>query len=307
MSRPDILLAVWNGADYLPQQLDSILRQDMQDWQLILSDDASTDASADILAAYAQRHPERIMLRRAEKPFGSAKAHFLHLMRQCDAPYAFFCDQDDVWHADKLRLTMDALQQAEAESGTDMPVLVFTDLRLVDEALQPIASSLTRYQHRPVDDLDYRSLLLQNVVNGCTIGCNRALMDLAGQCCDESAILMHDGWLAAVAARFGRIVYLDEATVDYRQHSGNSVGGVDVRSAGYVIKRLRALKQLKATIAAKKKQAAVFAATYHDRLNAEDRDFLTGFARQRSGLRFYLRHQKHLHSLYHRVGFVLFG
>jgi len=118
---------------------------------------------------------------------------------------------------------------------------------------------------------------------------------------------MHDGWLAAVAARFGRIIYLDEATVDYRQHSGNSVGGADVRSAGYVMRRLKALSQLKAMIAAKKKQAAVFAATYAECLSAEDSAFLNGFARKRSGPAFYWRYRKHLHSLYHRIGFILLG
>lgn len=307
MNKPDILLAVWNGAAYLPQQLDSILAQDTPEWRLILSDDGSTDGSPALLEDYARAHPEKIVLHHSGQRFGSAKAHFLHLMRQCDVSYAFFCDQDDVWHADKIRRTMEAIQQAELAHGKYTPILVFTDLRLVDESLQTIAPSLTRYQRRPVDDLDYRSLLLQNVVNGCTVGCNRALMDLAGLCDDDEALPMHDGWLAAVAARFGRIVYLDEATVDYRQHSRNSVGGADVRSAGYIMKRLRALKQLQSMIAAKKKQAAAFAATYKVLLNAEDRAFLNGFARKRSGLAFYWRYRKHLHSLYHRIGFVLLG
>ena len=261
MNTPDILLAAWNGERYLPQQLDSILAQDESAWRLTVSDDGSTDGTPDILKEYARRYPERIRVCHSGQRFGSAKGHFLYLMRQCTAPYALFSDQDDVWHPDKLRLTMQALRQAEEQSGADTPILVFTDLRLVDEALHPLADSLTRYQHRPVEDLDYRSLLMQNVVNGCTIGCNQALMTLAGQCREDDAILMHDGWLAAVAARFGRIIYVDKATMDYRQHSGNSVGGANVCSAAYALRRILALKTLRESIAEKKRQAAAFANT----------------------------------------------
>lgn len=78
-----------------------------------------------------------------------------------------FCDQDDVWHPDKVEKTMRALLEAEDEAGTDTPVLVFTDLTPVDEKLRPIASSLMKMQKQYTDVIDYRALFMQNIVTGC--------------------------------------------------------------------------------------------------------------------------------------------
>ena len=300
--RAEILLATHNGEAFLRPQLESILAQSDSRWHLTLSDDGSTDGTCAVLDEYAARYPEKITHLRSGKRFGSARDHFLYLMRRCDADRMLFCDQDDVWHADKLALTMDALDQAG-----DGPALVFTDLRPVDARMREIAPSMAAYQHRPVHCLDWRSLLLQNTANGCTMGFNRALADLAGQCREDAALPMHDSWLAATAARFGKLIYLDVPTVDYRQHGSNSVGASDVRSANYVIRRLSALGQLRRMILGKKAQARVFHSTYASMLNEEDLAFLTGFEKRFSGPLFYWRYRRLIHSLYHRMGLMVLG
>ncbi|MBR0368519.1 MAG: glycosyltransferase family 2 protein [Clostridia bacterium] len=303
----EILLAVYNGEQYLPEQLDSILAQSDGRWHLTVSDDGSEDASPEIIADYARRYPERIGVRPPGRRFGSARDHFFALMAACDAEYMLFCDQDDVWYPDKVKRTRAALVEATARWGPDAPVLVFSDQTPTDAALTPLAPSLMRYQGQYFETFDYRSILMQNVVTGGAMGVNRALARLGCPRGDASGIIMHDWWLAATAARFGHIVYIDEPLGAYRQHVDNAVGAKNVNSAGYVVNRLGRVREVKRTIAAKKAQARAFTEAYAGLLNDGDAAFLEAFARSRSGLFFYLKHMGLIHGIQRKLGFAALG
>ena len=302
-----ILMAVRNGEAYLAEQIDSILRQSDGRWRLTVSDDGSTDGSAAIIDDYVRRHPDRISRHRSGRRFGNARDHFFYLMGRCEARYMLFCDQDDVWYPDKVAKTRRALEDAEAEWGADVPALAFSDQVPTDEALKPLAASLMRYQKQYFGHFDYRSILMQNVVTGGAMGVNRALAELGGRCGDTSQIIMHDWWLAAVAARFGNIVYIDEPLGAYRQHGANAVGAKDVGSAGYALERLGALDGVRRSIEKKKAQARAFRLTYASMLEPEDERFLTRFERPRSGLGFYLRHIALIHGVKRKAGMALLG
>lgn len=304
--RVEILLATWRGARYLEALLDSILGQRDQNWHLTASDDASDDDTPRILEAYHARYPERITVLPSHQRFGCARDHFFFLIAQCDAPYMMLCDQDDVWLPDKVGKTLCAIRQAE-QGKPETPTLVFCDLSVVDASLRPIAPSLTRYAGWYTQKLDYRSLLLKNVAPGCAMGLNRALARLALQCDSLDKLPMHDGWLAAVAARFGRIVYLDEPLALYRQHGRNSVGAKKERGVAGMLSRLGDLSQLRERIAGKKRQAAAFEAAYAGCLTEEERNFLLQLARKRSGAGFYWRHRQLTHSAALLLGLMALG
>ena len=125
-----ILLAAYKGGRFIRPMVDSILAQDVGGWKLILSDDG--EDTAPILQEYADRYPDRITHSRSGRRFGSAQKHFMHLLEQFgdQADYVMFCDQDDVWHPDKVRLTLRLMEQVETDPA--LPVLVHTDLRVVD-------------------------------------------------------------------------------------------------------------------------------------------------------------------------------
>lgn len=303
----EILLAAYNGERFLREQLDSLLAQTWEQWHLTVSDDGSTDGTSAILDGYAAQYPDRIRRVRHEGRFGNARDHFFWLMKECGASYMMFCDQDDVWHPDKVEKTMRALLEAEDEAGTDTPVLVFTDLTPVDEKLRPIASSLMKMQKQYTDVIDYRALLMQNIVTGCATGINRALALLAGQCTDTSQVIMHDWWMAAVAARFGEIVYIDEPLSMYRQHGTNSIGAKNVGSAAHILRKLSHISEIQSTIRAKKAQAHMFEQTYLSLLSQEDLRFLHGYIKKRSGLGFYWRQRAQIHGLHRLAGMMLFG
>ena len=303
----EILLAAYNGERFLREQLDSLLAQTWEQWHLTVSDDGSTDGTPAILDEYAARYPGRIRRVKHEGRFGNARDHFFWLMKECGASYMMFCDQDDVWHPDKVEKTMRALLEAEDEAGTDTPVLVFTDLTPVDEKLRPISSSLMKMQKQYTDVIDYRALLMQNIVTGCATGINRALALLAGQCTDTSQVIMHDWWMAAVAARFGEIVYIDEPLSMYRQHGTNSIGAKNVGSAAHILRKLSHISEIQSTIRAKKAQAHMFEQTYLSLLSQEDLRFLHGYIKKRSGLGFYWRQRAQIHGLHRLAGMMLFG
>ncbi|MDO5145346.1 MAG: glycosyltransferase family 2 protein, partial [bacterium] len=294
----EILLAAYNGERFLREQLDSLLAQTWEAWRLTVSDDGSTDGTPALLDEYAAKYPDRIRRVGHEGRFGNARDHFFWLMKECTASYMMFCDQDDVWHPFKVEKTMRALLKAEAEAGADVPTLVFTDLTPTDEKLRPIAPSLMKMQKQYAEVIDYRSLLMQNIVTGCAMGMNQSLALLAGQCADFSQVIMHDWWLGVVAARFGRVVYLDESTMLYRQHGGNSVGAKDAGSVKDSLRTFSHIDRLRGTIAAKKRQADAYLQTYGGLLKPEELPFLHGFLRERSGPAFYWRYRSLLHPFF---------
>lgn len=141
----EILLASYNGAAYIGEQIDSIITQTDDRWHLTLSDDGSSDGTDAILDAYVQRYPGKLARVHSGRRFGNARDHFFWLMNQCDAPYILFSDQDDVFYPQKVEKTLNALMEAEKAFGADTPILVFTDQTPTDEHLRPLAPSLMRY------------------------------------------------------------------------------------------------------------------------------------------------------------------
>lgn len=303
----EILLCTYNGEKHIRAQIDSILAQKDTRWHLTVSDDGSTDSTPAILDEYAARYPHRIKRYVSGQRFGNARDHFFHLMERCDVPYMLFCDQDDVWYRDKLGKTLHMLLEIERIHGEDCPALAFSDQRPTDENLSPLAQSLMAYHGQYAEEIDYRAILMQNIVTGGAMGINAALAKMALRAKERERVIMHDWWLAAVAARFGEVQYIDEVLGDYRQHGSNSVGAKNVHGFAYITDKLAHLRAVRQTILGKKAQARLFYGTYRRWLDEEDEAFLRGFARSRSGVLFYLRHMTLIHGLFRRAGLMLLG
>ena len=303
----EILMATYNGKNFLREQIDSIVNQSDRNWHLTISDDGSDDGTTDIIDEYAHRYPEKISRHFSGQRFGNARDHFFHLMRQCAADWMLFCDQDDTWFSSKIAKMRAAMIAAEEEGDSQTPILVFSDQVPTDAQLHPLAPSLMRYQKQYFEHFDYRSILMQNVVTGGAMGINRALAKLAGQCTDTSQVIMHDWWFAAVAARFGKIVYLDEPMGTYRQHEGNTTGAKNVDSINYIHNQTKKLKAVQSMIQRKKNQARGFQNTYQAVLKEEDLAFLKEFEKKKSGFKFYWKYNNLLHGITRKAGMMLLG
>lgn len=306
MSEPmaEILMPTYNGARFVGEQIDSLLAQTDGRWHLTVSDDGSSDGTPDILDDYARRYPEKISRVVSGQRFGNARDHFYWLMRQCGADYIMTCDQDDVWQADKVHLTIEALRTAEKEVGPETPVLVFTDSAPVDVNLNPISPSLMTMQRQNPRLTDYRNLLFQNIVTGGTMGLNRALKELATACDGLEKTIMHDWWMALVAARFGKMVYVDRATTLYRQHGDNSVGARDVRTLSYFVYKVTHLVEFQKTVVDKKRQAEVFTEAFSERLSEEEKRMLRDFSAPRSPFVIKCRYLKWIYTMPRKLGFM---
>lgn len=216
----DILLAVYNGEKFINQQLDSLLNQRSPvAYRILVADDGSSDASPEILKRYASLHHNIVLLIDAQLNLG-AVGRFSWLAEQSTAPYIMFCDQDDVWMPQKLEQTFAAMQAAE-EKNPGIPLLIHTDLQVVDWEMNEAAPSFIEL--RGIDpNPPMRRLLVENPVTGCTVLINRPLLHLALPF--PSNVYMHDWWLALLAKSCGKLIYLPKVTIKYRQHATNSVG-----------------------------------------------------------------------------------
>ncbi len=233
--RLQVLLATYNGAVYIRQQLDSLMEQTFGDFQVLARDDGSTDATCDILDEYAAKYPGKfVRIEDDEKCLGACR-NFGRLLEASDANYVMFCDQDDLWLKDKIAKTLDLMQKTEAESP-GKPVLVFTDLIVVDSSLEPMAPSFWKYEKLdPAWTLDPLKIAVQNVVTGCTMMLNakgrEAVLPIPAEA------VMHDWWIALKLSRSGVIAALPEGTLLYRQHKRNDIGAKQVDSV-YFAKKL---------------------------------------------------------------------
>lgn len=224
METVDVLLATFNGARFLPELLRSIEVQTHSDWRLIVRDDGSNDGSLAIIAEFAHRHADRVRLLRDGRCRLGACGNFAALLEASDAPYFMFCDQDDVWLPEKIAALLHSLRQVEARRGSQTPLLVHSDLVLVDDALRILHQSYWRYA-RLLDPSAKRAparLMLRNYVTGCALIGNAALRRAALPIPPEAR--MHDWWVALVAAVLGDIAEYRTPTVLYRQHQSNELG-----------------------------------------------------------------------------------
>lgn len=221
-----ILLASFNGETYIREQIKSIQAQTYPDWVLLVRDDGSSDNTKQIISEIAatDRRISLIVDERSTRP--GVVANFSALMEraaEAGASYIMLADQDDVWMPDKIETLVRKISLVESEVRSGTPVLIHSDLEVVDAHLRGVSPSFLKYQgikHERISPL--RVLLSQNFVTGCTVLFNRAALDLALPV--PADVVMHDWWIALVVAATGRVDFVSRPTVRYRQHGRNQVG-----------------------------------------------------------------------------------
>ena len=258
----DILLATYNGGKYISQQLDSLFGQTYQDFRIIVRDDGSSDDTLKIVDQYCKAHPGRIEVVMDGIACGSAKSNFFQLMRHSTSDYAMFCDQDDVWIDNKIEITLQKMKEAERMQN-EIPILVFSDLHVVDDNLGIINSSFMKYENLDPRKTSLNRLLAQNVATGCTMMINRELLKTALKFEHADRIIMHDWWCALVASQFGKVVYIDKPLVLYRQHHDNAVGAKSGKSIDYIFNMIGNLKEVKKIIENTEIQAEEFSRVFN--------------------------------------------
>lgn len=230
-----VALCTHNGVPFIAEQVRSILHQSVPPTQIVLSDDASTDATVptvrEIVARFRAERPKlplQLIVLANTEPLG-VTANFQQAVEACTGDLVALCDQDDVWAIDKLAVIIDQFVQHPELT------LVHTNARLVDDRGAAIGEDLveaigyTAGEQRAVRDgrgLDV--LLRRNVVTGATTVFRRSLL---GAALPFPTSWVHDEWLAMVAAITGCIVFLPAPLIDYRQHGANQIGAAKPTTA----------------------------------------------------------------------------
>jgi glycosyltransferase involved in cell wall biosynthesis len=280
--RIDILIATYNGGRYLEQQIDSVLAQSITNWRLIIRDDCSTDNTREIIGHYLAKYPDKfVLLDNGGLRLGSCQ-NFTSLLQYSTSEYIMFCDQDDVWLPHKIAVTFEKLREMEASFGKETPLMVYTDLKVVDENLEALANSFWQMLHlNPENGNKLNRLVLQNVSNGCAMMINKPLRDRALPIPVKA--MMHDWWLTLVVATFGRSAYLPEPTVLYRQHGMNVCGAGSWDLVRVVSdfcnsqKRKEITTRRNSVLANLQKQAEVFLERYESSLTVKTKRMLKDF------------------------------
>lgn len=267
-----IVLASFNGKDYIKEQIESILNNTYQNWNLYIYDDGSTDGSIELVKSYVKQYKGKIQLIINEENKG-VKRNFLEGMVCCDHSYVMFCDQDDIWYTDKIELTLRRMYEGEKREGKGVPRVVFTDAKVVSQSKKELSSSFHKSNHLNTKKLDLPHLLMENKMMGCTSMVNRALVN-------KMAFLpeyckMHDWWIILIGCAFGAVEYIDKPTMLYRQHTGNVIG--DQKFISYVRRRITSMKQQKKALEETFLQAKEFYHIYRYQLPSEKRLLLKTF------------------------------
>lgn len=272
-----IIMAAYQGEQYLARQIDSIIENTYQNTELHIYDDGSTDNTFAIAQRYADKYPDKIYAVRNVMNKGVI-LNFLEATASLEADYYMYCDQDDVWLPEKIQKTLDYMKKQEntATPACSTPVVVFSDAIVTDANLAQTAPSFQRQSGYDTNALDLPHLLMENKLIGCTMMFNRAARDKLLERKMSSAIRMHDWWLALIGAAFGKVAYLDEPLMLYRQHDHNVIGGSSKGS--YLKDRISHLRRDREALYATMAQGKAFLSAYKEELPPEKEKILRCFA-----------------------------
>jgi hypothetical protein len=173
----------------------------------------------------AQTYRDIVLVREDDEAGTGAYRAFERCLARvpADAHHVAPCDQDDVWHADKVAVLVEALERTGA-------LLAYSDLRIVRPDGSVISDTYWTDRDNGWDDLG--DLLATNVVTGAASLLRREVLDIALPFPPEVDGSHHDHWLALCALALGDLAYVGRSLVDYVQHGANLVGHAERRQRG---------------------------------------------------------------------------
>ena len=210
-----VIVATYNGSKYIVKQLGSILAQSVQPGEIIICDDKSTDDTFLLLNTLAQKH-SNIRLFANPEQLGVVENFKKAAKLARKGNWLVFSDQDDIWLPHKLEKLIDGMQSID--DGVT-PALVFSDLTVINKNDEVISPSYWDMEKIRPERLNISRLLYGNVVTGCTMIINYAMAEEFFSL--DTDKFLHDQWLALIAYTFGKVKFLRERLVLYRQHENN--------------------------------------------------------------------------------------
>lgn len=214
MPKVAILMCTYNGEKFLKEQIESILNQSFKKWTLYISDDGSSDKTIEIVLTYKKLLGKKIILFKG--PQKGFVLNFLGICHSFSADFYFWCDQDDVWHRNKIQRALNWLQK----QSPLIPSLYCGRSYLSDSHNKIIGLS-PLFKKAPT----FKNAIIQNVGSGNTMAFNNAARKLLTCFPKENKIITHDWLLYQLVTAFKGEVFYDKVSfIYYRQHGNNLIG-----------------------------------------------------------------------------------
>lgn len=265
-------MATYNGAAYLREQIDSILANTYQNIIITVCDDGSTDDTMKIVNEYKTKYPDKFKIKQNSRNKGIVR-NFLEAAYESPYDYIMFSDQDDVWMKEKIEKSYYRMLRMEKRFGKELPLAAYSDAIVVNERLEVLFPSFHGVSHLKVDKVDLPHLLMENKIIGCTLIFNKALKDKLEKMPLHAR--MHDWWVALLATSFGKVSYIKEPLLLYRQHSNNVVGNKSFTK--YVWDRISKLRKQRQVLEDILEQGEEFNDFFVEELNCSGKIYMKAF------------------------------
>lgn len=258
-----ILLSTYNGEKYLREQIDSILNQTYQNFELVVRDDGSKDSTIDIIKEYIEKSDKEITLLQG-KNLGFIKS-FFELLKHSDADYYSFADQDDIWFPNKIELAVNSLNKLD----NSRPNMAFSNVDYYDTEMNFIGNGDSK-EKVP----SFLNSLYECINQGMTMVINRTTRDYIIKNIPEKCFF-HDWWTYMICTAFGQVVQDDVVTVKYRRAKTNAT----VEGQGMLTLLKWRIKKLFLGDGMKdiKKQITIFKNTFYNELSNDNKKIIDTF------------------------------
>lgn len=258
-----ILLSTYNGEKYLREQIDSILAQTYDNFELIVRDDGSRDSTVEIVKEYMEKSDKEITLM-VGKNLGFIKS-FFELLKHSDADYFSFADQDDIWLPNKIELAVNSLNKLDDTK----PNMAFSNVDYYDTEMNFMGNGDSKGK-KP----SFLNSLYECINQGMTMVINKTTRDYIVKNIPEKCFF-HDWWTYMICTAFGNVVQDDVVTVKYRRAKTNATveGQGKITLFIWRIKKLflgEGMKDIRA-------QQTIFKNIFYDSLSKENKKILDTF------------------------------
>ncbi len=216
-----VVMATYNGQEFLKQQLDSIAGQSVSPDQVVIIDDGSTDATVALVSDYMKEHQlANWSIAQNEANIGHY-ATFLKLLKEAKGDYIFFSDQDDVWHANKIEKMLASLQETDTQ-------MVYCKSQYIDQNDQIIGQD-------PTSGLELeKSLndLMKVWPSGYQIAVKKQVIDCIfdNQLETIKGMDFHDILVTFTSVLMGKVICLDQCLDQHRYHLLNATKTIESKS-----------------------------------------------------------------------------
>ena len=220
-----VVMATFNGAGYIREQLDSVLAQTIKDFELIVCDDCSTDNTLAILQEYAAVD-SRIKIYRNERNLGFIQ-NFERGVLLSSGAYVALCDQDDIWTEDHLEVLLNNIGDKMISAG---------DSVLIDKNGNPFGWTISQHfglRHFPKNSFKraLSFIFFSNQVQGASMLMRREFFSVALPV--PQGVNYHDTFFSILSCFYGGMAYTFHPVTLHRRHDSNASSSMYVKPSAY--------------------------------------------------------------------------